>query len=75
MTEFKKLPYQKQKEIREEIAKLELEMLVLLADGKAPSEGAWEISKLASLTAKYGKTNGENIYNIAFKMACEHFYK
>ena len=75
MTEFKNLPSQKQNEIREEIAKLELEMLDLLADGKAPSEGAWEIGKLSSLTAKYGKTNGENIYNIAFKMACKEFYK
>jgi hypothetical protein len=75
MTEFKKLTSQKHNEIREEITKLELEMLVLLADGKAPSEGAWEFNKLANLTAKYGKTNGQNIYNIAFKMACEHFYK
>lgn len=75
MNSFKKLSAQTQKEIREEIAKLELEILVLLANGKAPSEGAWEMSKLSSLTAKYGKTNGENIYNIAFKMACTEFYK
>jgi hypothetical protein len=75
MIEFKKLSAQTQKEIREEITNLELEILNLLVSGKAPSEGDWQFNKLANLTAKYGKTNGQNIYNIAFKMACEHFYK